>query len=127
MRISDWSQTCALPISAARELATDPKQRAENLMIVDLIRNDLSRVAAPGSVMVPELFRVESFPTIHQLVSDVTARLPDGRGASDVLRAAFPSGSLTGAPTVRAMEIIAELQRGPRGLAPGDAALSSQK
>src|SRR3546814_10035950 len=79
----------------------------------------LSRVAAPGSVMVPELFRVESFPTIHQLVSDVTARLPDGRGAIDVLRAAFPCGSITGAPKVRAMEIIAELERGPRGLYTG--------
>src|SRR3546814_4248255 len=105
--------------AAARELATDPKQRAENLMIVDLIRNDLSRVAAPGSVAVPELFRVESFPTIHQLVSDVAARLPEGRGAVDVLRAAFPCGSITGAPKVRAMEVIAELEAEPRGLYTG--------
>ncbi|MDO9369402.1 MAG: aminodeoxychorismate synthase component I [Sphingopyxis sp.] len=104
---------------AARELAADPKQRAENLMIVDLIRNDLSRVAVPGSVVVPDLFRVESFPTIHQLVSDVGARLPDGVGAVDVLRAAFPCGSITGAPKVRAMEIIDELEEGPRSLYTG--------
>ncbi|MBA3940717.1 MAG: aminodeoxychorismate synthase, component I [Sphingopyxis sp.] len=104
---------------AARELATDPKQRAENLMIVDLIRNDLSRVAVPGTVAVPDLFRVESFPTIHQLVSDVAARLPDGAGAVDVLRAAFPCGSITGAPKVRAMEIIDELEAGPRGIYTG--------
>ncbi|HEY0595501.1 aminodeoxychorismate synthase component I [Sphingopyxis sp.] len=104
---------------AARELAEDPKQRAENLMIVDLIRNDLSRVAVPGSVAVPDLFRVESFPTIHQLVSDVGARLPDGVGAVDVLRAAFPCGSITGAPKVRAMEIIDALEAGPRGLYTG--------
>ena len=105
--------------AAARELAEDPKQRAENLMIVDLIRNDLSRVAVPGSVAVPDLFRVESFPTIHQLVSDVSAQLPEGTGAVDVLRAAFPCGSITGAPKVRAMEIIDELETSARGLYTG--------
>ncbi len=103
----------------ARELAGDPKQRAENLMIVDLIRNDLSRVAAPGTVKVPDLFRVESFPTIHQLVSDVAATLPAAAGAVDVLRAAFPCGSITGAPKVRAMEIIDALETTPRGLYTG--------
>lgn len=105
--------------AAARDLAADPKQRAENLMIVDLIRNDLSRVAEPGSVAVPDLFRVESFPTIHQLVSDVSARLPAGATAIDILRAAFPSGSITGAPKVRAMEIIDELEADPRGIYTG--------
>lgn len=109
----------AADAAAARDLADDPKQRAENLMIVDLIRNDLSRVAVPGSVAVPDLFRVESYPTIHQLVSDVTARLPDGAGAVDVLRAAFPCGSITGAPKVRAMEIIDALEAGGRGLYTG--------
>ena len=104
---------------AARELAADPKQRAENLMIVDLIRNDLSRVAAAGSVAVPDLFRVESFPTIHQLVSDVAARLPESAGAVDVLRAAFPCGSITGAPKVRAMEIIDTLEQDARGIYTG--------
>lgn len=104
---------------AASSLALDPKQRAENLMIVDLIRNDLSRVAVPGSVEVPDLFRVETFPTIHQLVSDVRARVPKGKGAVDVLRAAFPCGSITGAPKVRAMEIIDELERASRGIYTG--------
>ena len=105
--------------AAARDLAEDPKQRAENLMIVDLIRNDLSRVAVPGTVAVPDLFRVESFPTIHQLVSDVSATLPGWAGAVDILRAAFPCGSITGAPKVRAMEIIDELEADARGLYTG--------
>ena len=109
----------AADAAAARELAEDPKQRAENLMIVDLIRNDLSRVAVPGSVAVPDLFRVESYPTIHQLVSDVTAALPTGTGATDLLRAAFPCGSITGAPKVRAMEIIDALEGDARGLYTG--------
>ena len=105
--------------AAARDLADDPKQRAENLMIVDLIRNDLSRVAVPGSVAVPDLFRVESYPTIHQLVSDVAATLPAQAGAVDILRAAFPCGSITGAPKVRAMEIIDALETEPRGIYTG--------
>lgn len=96
-------------------LAADAKNRAENLMIVDLMRNDLSRVAAPGSVETPELFAVETYPTVHQMVSTVTARLAPGRDAVDVLAAAFPCGSITGAPKVRAMQAIADLERGPRG------------
>lgn len=109
----------AADAAAARELASDPKQRAENLMIVDLIRNDLSRVAEAGSVKVPDLFRVESFPTIHQLVSDVTASLPKNIGAVDVLRAAFPCGSITGAPKIRAMEILQQSEAEKRGLYTG--------
>lgn len=79
-------------------------------MIVDLMRNDIGRVAAPGSVRVPELFVVEPFPAVHHLVSTVTARLPSHLHAADLLRAAFPGGSITGAPKVRAMEIIDELE-----------------
>ena len=94
----------------AERLAASPKDRAENLMIVDLMRNDIGRVAEPGSVRVPELFVVEPFPAVHHLVSTVTARLPASRTACDLLRAAFPGGSITGAPKVRAMEIIDELE-----------------
>lgn len=91
-------------------LRDDPKQRAENLMIVDLIRNDLSRVATPGSVAVPSLFEVEHYPTVLTMTSTVTADLAPGRDAVDVLGALFPCGSITGAPKIRAMEIIAELE-----------------
>jgi para-aminobenzoate synthetase component 1 len=94
----------------AEKLAASPKDRAENLMIVDLMRNDIGRVAVPGSVRVPELFVVEPFPAVHHLVSTITARLPASRSACDLLRAAFPGGSITGAPKVRAMEIIDELE-----------------
>lgn len=94
----------------AQKLASSPKDRAENLMIVDLMRNDIGRVATPGSVKVPELFVVEPFPAVHHLVSTITAALPPTLHASDLLRAAFPGGSITGAPKVRAMEIIDELE-----------------
>ncbi|MGL5602069.1 MAG: aminodeoxychorismate synthase component 1 [Silvania sp.] len=94
----------------AQKLAASPKDRAENLMIVDLMRNDIGRVAEPGSVRVPELFIVEPFPAVHHLVSTITARLPPARTACDLLRAAFPGGSITGAPKVRAMAIIDELE-----------------
>jgi para-aminobenzoate synthetase/4-amino-4-deoxychorismate lyase len=101
---------------AAAALAASAKQRAENLMIVDLMRNDLARVAVAGSVAVPELFTVERYPTVHQMTSTVTADLAPGRDAVDVLAALFPCGSITGAPKVRAMQAIAELERGsPRG------------
>jgi len=105
----------ASDVALAEALAGDPKQRAENLMIVDLMRNDLSRVAAPGSVAVPALFTVETFPTIHQMTSTVTARLAPERDGVDVLEALFPCGSITGAPKQRAMQVIADCEEGPRG------------
>jgi para-aminobenzoate synthetase component 1 len=98
------------------DLHVSEKDRAENVMIVDLLRNDLSRVAVDRSVRVPGLWDVERHPTVHHLVSTVTARLRPGLGAVDVLRAAFPGGSITGAPKVRAMEIIHELEPVRRGV-----------
>ena len=99
----------------AAALAADPKQRAENLMIVDLMRNDLSRVAETGSVDVPELFAVESFPTLHQMVSRISARLRHGLDAVDVLQTIFPCGSVTGAPKIAAIEALCRLEAEPRG------------
>ncbi|WP_448659396.1 aminodeoxychorismate synthase component I [Sphingomonas sp. CJ99] len=101
--------------AAMEGLRADEKQRAENLMIVDLMRNDLSRVAVPGSVRVPELFRVESYPTVHQMVSTVTADLTENQDAVSALTALFPCGSVTGAPKIRAMEVIHAVEAGPRG------------
>ncbi|EKT56288.1 aminodeoxychorismate synthase subunit I, component of p-aminobenzoate synthase multienzyme complex [Providencia sneebia DSM 19967] len=92
------------------KLANSPKDRAENLMIVDLMRNDIGRVAKPGSVKVPELFVVETFPAVHHLVSTITATLSTNNSATDLLRACFPGGSITGAPKIRAMQIIEELE-----------------
>ena len=102
--------------NAALQLRGDPKQRAENLMIVDLLRNDLSRVANPGSVAVPELFTVESYPTVHTMTSTVSAQLQEGQDAIDLIRAIFPCGSITGAPKIRAMEIIDYIEEQPRGI-----------
>jgi para-aminobenzoate synthetase/4-amino-4-deoxychorismate lyase len=101
--------------AAAAALKADAKQRAENLMIVDLMRNDLSRVAVAGSVQVPELYMVEPYPTVHQMVSTVIATLARGADAGSVLRALFPCGSVTGAPKIRAMEVIHGVEAGPRG------------
>ena len=98
-----------------QQLRTSPKERAEHLMLVDLGRNDLGRVAAVGSVKTPELMVVEKYSHVLHLVSGVTATLRHGKTVSDVLRAAFPAGTVTGAPKVRAMEIIAELERHDRG------------
>jgi para-aminobenzoate synthetase component 1 len=97
-------------------LTESAKDQAENLMIVDLMRNDLSRVCTPGSVRVPELFALERYATVHHLVSTVVGTLEPDHDALDLLRAAFPGGSITGAPKVRAMEIIAELEPSARGV-----------
>ncbi|RMF12159.1 MAG: aminodeoxychorismate synthase component I [Alphaproteobacteria bacterium] len=100
---------------AARSLATDPKSRAENLMIVDLLRNDLSRIAKAGSVKVPELFAVERYRTLLQMTSTITAQVDRDLSMAALLRSLFPCGSVTGAPKIRAMEIIRELESAPRG------------
>jgi len=105
----------AVDAAMKEELGASVKDKAENLMIVDLMRNDLSRVAEAGSVRVEDAFAVESYPTVHQMVSTVFARLRDGTGAIDMLRALFPCGSITGAPKIRAMELIDRVERDPRG------------
>lgn len=98
-----------------RELTTSAKDRAENLMIVDLLRNDLGKCCQTGSVRAEPLFALESFTNVHHLVSTVTGRLAEGLSPLDLLLSAFPGGSITGAPKVRAMEIIRELEPVPRG------------
>ena len=97
------------------ELAQSAKDRAENLMIVDLMRNDLSRVCEAGSVKVEAPFAVETYPTVHQMVTTIHATLQEGMGAMDVIRAIFPCGSITGAPKIRAMELIDAVEAMPRG------------
>jgi para-aminobenzoate synthetase component 1 len=100
----------------AGELCNHPKDRAENLMIVDLLRNDLGKSCMPGTVRVPELFKVESFANVHHLVSTVEGQLAAGRNALDVLRDCFPGGSVTGVPKLRAMQIIEQLEPDRRGI-----------
>jgi len=95
-------------------LQTDEKNRAENLMIVDLLRNDISRVSVPGSVRVPALFSIESYETVHQMTSRVTAQLQPGTGLGCIFTSLFPCGSITGAPKIRAMEILVALEQAPR-------------
>ena len=96
-------------------LAASAKDRAENLMIVDLIRNDLSRIAEGGSVQVSDLFKIETYPTLHAMVSTVRAQKRADASVAEIFRALFPCGSVTGAPKIRAMEILAELEASPRG------------
>jgi len=100
----------------ANALVASEKDRAENLMIVDLLRNDLARVSEAGSVRVPALFEAERYETVTQMTSTVTGALRADAGLADVLRALFPCGSITGAPKLRAMEIIRDLETGPRGV-----------
>jgi para-aminobenzoate synthetase component 1 len=111
---------------AASTLQASEKDRAENVMIVDLLRNDIGKVAAPGSVKVPSLFAIESFPAVHHLVSTITATLATDQNAFTLLQAAFPGGSITGAPKIRAMQIIEELEPSRRNLYCGSIGYVSQ-
>jgi para-aminobenzoate synthetase component 1 len=121
-RIND----AALDKQQAIKLQLSEKDRAENVMIVDLLRNDIGKVAAPGSVAVPQLFAIESFPAVHHLVSTVTATLSSAYSATDLLKACFPGGSITGAPKIRAMQIIEELEPSRRSMYCGSIGYISQ-
>ena len=109
----------AADLAWARELAGDTKERAEHLMLVDLLRNDVGRVAVPGTVQVPEFMAVERYSHVMHLVSQVEGRLADGASAAEVIRALFPGGTITGAPKVRTMQVIAELEPVARGFYTG--------
>ncbi|WP_028768904.1 aminodeoxychorismate synthase component I [Shewanella fidelis] len=113
-------------LALAEQLKSSEKDRAENLMIVDLLRNDIGKVAAAGSVTVPKLFDVESFPAVHHLVSTITAELDSNLSPVDLLKACFPGGSITGAPKIRAMAIIEELEPSRRSLYCGSIGYISQ-
>ncbi|MCA3556203.1 aminodeoxychorismate synthase component I [Aestuariivirga sp.] len=126
----DGAAVEARPIKGTRRRDTDPmrdakliadltssrKDRAENVMIVDLLRNDLSRVSRPGTVKAPVLCGLETYANVHHLVSVITSEMKDGHGIGDLIGATFPGGSITGAPKIRAMEIIAEIEQAPRGV-----------
>lgn len=111
-RDSDASRDAAL----IAELSSSRKDRAENVMIVDLLRNDLSRVSKPGTVKVPVLCGLESYANVHHLVSVITSELKEAHGIGSLIGATFPGGSITGAPKIRAMEIIADIEQAPRGV-----------
>ena len=102
--------------ASAQSLLNAEKDRAENLMIVDLLRNDISKHSAPGSLQVPELFKLESYPAVHHMVTRITSKLAPGSHPLDLLAGCFPGGSITGAPKIRAMEIIEELEPNRRGI-----------
>jgi para-aminobenzoate synthetase component I len=135
-RDGDWLRAETKPIKGTRPrgaafdkdealrnaLAASEKDRAENLMIVDLMRNDLARVSQPGTVRAPSLFAIESFANVHHLVSTVTSTLAPGRDAFDLWQAAFPAGSITGAPKIKAMEVIDGFEQAPRGASYGSIA-----
>lgn len=111
--------TASEDLSCLAELAADEKSRAENLMIVDLMRNDLGRIADTGTVAVPDLFKVETYRSLHQMISVVRARLRPGLSLMEQMTALFPPGSVTGAPKIRAMELIDDLEESPRGIYTG--------
>lgn len=113
------SASIARDIELRSELESSGKEQAENLMIVDLMRNDLGRVAQLGTVMVTSLLAVESYAQVHQLVSTIEANLAPGLSAIDAIEACFPAGSMTGAPKISAMGILAQLEAGPRGIYSG--------
>ncbi len=113
------SHDLAQDLALAEELQANTKERAENLMIVDLMRNDIGKVTKPDSITVSKLFEIESYSTVHQLVSTVEGQLLDTETSRSAFAAAFPGGSMTGAPKQRAMQIIGELENGPRGVYSG--------
>jgi len=102
-----------------KQLLSSDKERAENIMIVDLVRNDFGKICSQGSVKVEELLKVYAFPHVHQMISTISGNLVEGTGVADILRATFPMGSMTGAPKKRVMELIEKYERTRRGLFSG--------